>query len=46
VRITNDIFTNNGTGLATSGGTIISFMTNIFQGNTIDGMPTTTIATQ
>jgi Right handed beta helix region len=46
IRITGNIITNNGTGLSTSGGTIVSFTSNMFQGNTVNGTPTSTVLLQ
>jgi hypothetical protein len=46
IRITNNQITSNGTGLNASGGSITSFTSNMFQGNTIPGAPTTTTGLQ
>jgi hypothetical protein len=46
IRITNNQITSNGTGLNASGGTITSFTSNMFQGNTIPGAATTTTSLQ
>jgi len=41
VRLSNNIITDNGTGLSVgAGGTIISFGNNVIEGNTTDGSPT------
>ena len=46
IRITGNMITNNGTGLSVSGGTLVSFSSNMFQGNTTNGAPTSTVTLQ
>ena len=46
VRIMGSLVTGNGTGLSLPGGTITSFQSNIFSGNTTDGVPTSTVPMQ
>lgn len=46
IRITGNMITNNGTGLSVTGGTLVSFTSNMFQGNTVDGAPTSTVLLQ
>jgi hypothetical protein len=46
IRIAGNTITNNGTGLNITGGIITSFGTNMRQGNTVDGAPTSTIGLQ
>jgi hypothetical protein len=46
IRLSGNTITGNGTGLSTSGGSIVSFTNNMRQGNTVDGLPTSTIALQ
>ena len=43
VRMMSSLITNNGTGLTTSGGgTLVSFVSNVFSGNTTNGSPSST----
>lgn len=46
VRISNNMITNNGTGLSSTGGNLISFTSNMFQGNAVNGAPTSTLVLQ
>lgn len=47
VRFAQSLITGNGTGLSASGGgTLVSFISNVFSGNTVDGVPTSTTALQ
>ncbi len=46
VRISNVMVMDNGTGLGTAGGALISFGNNRIAGNTTDGAPTATVAQQ
>ena len=46
IRITGNMITNNGTGLNPTGGNLISFTSNMFQGNTTNGTPTQTLTLQ
>jgi hypothetical protein len=47
IRLTGSVITNNGTGLSTAGGgSIVSFTSNMRQGNTVDGTPSLTIGLQ
>ena len=45
IRLTGSIITNNGTGL-TAAGTIVSYTSNMRNGNGVDGSPTSTISLQ
>lgn len=46
IRIMGNFITNNGTGLSVSGGTLVSHISNVFQGNNVDGAPTSSVALQ
>jgi hypothetical protein len=46
IRLTGSVITNNGTGLNAAGGSIVSFTSNMRQGNTSDGLPTSTVGLQ
>ena len=46
IRITGNMITSNGTGLSLGGGTITSFTSNMFQGNTVNGAPSSTVLLQ
>lgn len=46
IRIMSNMITNNGTGLSLGGGTITSFISNVFSGNTVDGVPSSSVALQ
>ena len=47
IRFANTLVTGNGNGLSASGGgTLVSFISNVFSGNTVDGVPTSTTALQ
>jgi hypothetical protein len=46
IRLTGSVVTNNGTGLNAAGGSIVSFTSNMLQGNTIAGAPTSTVGLQ
>jgi len=47
VRFAHSLITGNGTGLSFSGGgTLVSFISNVFSGNTVDGAPSSTSALQ
>ena len=47
IRVTHSMITGNGTGLAAGpGGTLESFGDNALRGNTINGVPTSTVALQ
>lgn len=46
IRLMNSLVTQNGTGLSLSGGTIVSHISNVFAGNTVDGAPSSSVALQ
>ena len=46
IRLFGSLITSNGTGLSLGGGTIVSHTSNVFQGNTTDGAPSSTQALQ
>ncbi|MFN0139721.1 MAG: hypothetical protein ACKVQW_06505 [Pyrinomonadaceae bacterium] len=45
-RIMNSMVTANGTGLSLGGGTIVSHISNVFAGNTVDGAPSSSVVLQ
>jgi hypothetical protein len=46
IFIMSNMITANGTGLSLGGGTITSFISNVFAGNTVNGVPTSSVALQ
>jgi len=46
VRLMGSMVTGNGTGLSIAGGSIISHISNVFAGNTVDGAPSSSLALQ
>jgi hypothetical protein len=47
IRVMGTMVTGNGTGLSASGGgTIVSHISNVFAGNTVDGAPTSSVVLQ
>jgi hypothetical protein len=47
IRIMSNLITNNGTGLSiAAGGNITSFISNIFTGNTVNGVPSAAVSLQ
>lgn len=46
IRIMGSFVTGNGTGLAFSGGTLVSFVSNVFDGNTTNGSPSSSVPLQ
>jgi hypothetical protein len=47
IRIMSNLITNNGTGLSiAAGGNITSFISNVFTGNSVNGVPTASLALQ
>ncbi|HKP68364.1 MAG TPA: right-handed parallel beta-helix repeat-containing protein [Pyrinomonadaceae bacterium] len=46
VRVMGSMITGNGTGLNAAGGTIVSFISNVFDGNTSNGSPTSSLPMQ
>ena len=46
IRIMGNLITTNGTGRSLGGGTITSFVSNVFSGNTVDGAPSSSVALQ
>ena len=46
IRLFSSMITANGTGLSLSGGTIISHISNVLQGNTTDGAPSSSVVLQ
>ncbi len=46
IRLVSSLVTQNGTGLSLAGGSIVSHLSNVFFGNTVDGAPSSTVALQ
>jgi hypothetical protein len=46
IRLIASLVTQNGTGLSLSGGTIVSHTSNVFFGNTVDGVPSSSVPLQ
>ena len=46
IRLMGSMVTTNGTGLSLGGGSIVSHISNVFSGNTVDGAPSSSLALQ
>lgn len=46
IRVMDSFVTNNGTGLSVSGGTLTSHISNVFAGNTANGVPSSSVVLQ